>query len=117
MSHQITSCRINRREALFRGLGGAGLLAGGGLGSGLADQTKPATARRPDRSKDQHKKAPTAPVAIKKCPSYEPQLLRRRLQESLDLIGGVKKLAAGKTVTVKLNVTGGPGGKIGGLPA
>ena len=113
MSHEFTSCRINRREALFRGLGAAGLLAGGGLGTVLAGQTTPAATRRPDRSKE----APTAPVAIKKCPSYEPQLLRRRLQESLDLIGGIKKLVSGKTVTVKLNVTGGPGGKLGGLPA
>lgn len=113
MSHDHLSVKITRREALRHGLSTAGLLAAGLPSVLLAqDQAKPAPAR-PDRSKD----APSEPVAIGLCETYEPQTLRRKLQESLDLIGGVAKLVANKTVTVKLNITGGPGAKLGGLPA
>jgi uncharacterized protein (DUF362 family) len=48
-------------------------------------------------------------VALQRCQSYEPGLLRRTLDRGLDLIGGIQKLVGGKTVTVKINVTGGPG--------
>jgi uncharacterized protein (DUF362 family) len=54
-------------------------------------------------------------VAIQRCESYEPQLLRRTLDEALDLIGGIKKIVENKTVTIKLNITGGQAGKLGGL--
>ncbi len=49
---------------------------------------------------------PTAPVAIQRCASYEPKAIRERLDRALDLIGGIGDLVRGKTVTVKLNLTG-----------
>ncbi|NQT12603.1 MAG: DUF362 domain-containing protein [Planctomycetes bacterium] len=99
---------MNRRELLQHGLGAAGLLCAGRLPGALAGE--PA---RPDRSQE----APTSPVAIQRCRSYEPQALRRKLDEALDQIGGIGKLVGGKTVTIKLNLTGGPDRKLGGLPA
>ena len=59
----------------------------------------------------------SSPVAIQRCRSYEPKLLMARLTTALDLIGGINDLVRGKTVTVKLNLTGGPRLKLGGLPA
>jgi uncharacterized protein (DUF362 family) len=40
-----------------------------------------------------------------------------KLKQSLDLIGGIAPLVRDKTVTIKLNLTGGPWTKLGGLPA
>ena len=58
---------------------------------------------------------PCPPVAIQKCASYEGKELRQRLDRALELIGGIKDLVGGKTVTMKINVTGGPG-SLCGLP-
>jgi uncharacterized protein (DUF362 family) len=102
------SNKLTRRDLLSRGLGAAGVLAGARLPLAWA---APQPARRPDRSA----RAPSLPVAIQRCESYEPQLLRRTLDEALELIGGIRKLVQNKTVTVKLNLTGGQAGKIGGL--
>lgn len=66
----------------------------------------------PDRSKD----APTAPVGIRRCPSYEPATVRAALESTLRLVCDLPKLVAGKSVAVKMNLTGGPG-KLAGLPA
>jgi uncharacterized protein (DUF362 family) len=103
------SAKLTRRDLLARGLGAAGLLAGG-LPKAWAAQQPGRRRARPDQSD----KAPSLPVAVQRCESYERQLLRRKLDEALDLIGGIKKLVAGKTVTVKLNITGGQAGKLGG---
>lgn len=104
--------RIHRRELLVRGLGTAGLVIGGGLPALGAGQSK---TKRPDPGPDRSRQAPSQPVAIARCPSYEPQLLRRKLDEAMDQIGGLKKLVEGKSVTIKLNLTGGPkAGKLGG---
>jgi uncharacterized protein (DUF362 family) len=54
-------------------------------------------------------------VAIQRCTSYQPQLVRQTIDNAFNLIGGVKKLVSNKTVTIKINVTGGPG-TLGGLP-
>ncbi|MGO8749322.1 MAG: DUF362 domain-containing protein [Thermoguttaceae bacterium] len=102
---------MNRRKWLACGLGAAGLLAGGKFAAAIGEEALVAR-KLPDRSRD----APTSPVSIQRCGSYEPHLLRRRLDESLNLIGGIKKLVEGKTVTIKMNLTGGPG-ELGGLPA
>ncbi|MGQ9573746.1 MAG: DUF362 domain-containing protein [Thermoguttaceae bacterium] len=104
--------RLTRRELLACGLGAAGALAGAGLprGGGADRHRSPAT-----RRSDLTEQAPSLPVAILRCESYEPQLLRRRLDEALELIGGIRKLVENKTVTVKLNLTGGQAGKLGGL--
>lgn len=62
-------------------------------------------------------KAPSLPVALQRCENYEPKRLAERLDKAIDLIGGIGSLVRGKTVTVKLNLTGGPSRKLGGLPA
>jgi len=90
------SDRMSRREMLVRSAGAAGALAGLGLAGALA--VGPA--------RDRSAEAPTSPVAIQRCESYEPALVRERLETALDAIGGIGKLVANRTVTVKLNLTG-----------
>jgi uncharacterized protein (DUF362 family) len=97
---------FHRRELLKSGLGAVGLLLAPGLARGRA-----AERQLPDRSAA----APCLPVAIQRATSYDPQPLRQTLDRALDLIGGIRKLVEGKTVTVKINVTGGPG-TLSGLP-
>jgi len=58
--------------------------------------------------------APSMPVAIAKCPSYNEDLAGK-LRTLFDQIGGVGSLVRGKTVTVKLNLTGNPNGRFQGL--
>jgi len=100
MSHLPT-----RRHVLKLGLGAA--LGGRAL---LSAQAAGATAR-PARAG-----APSLPVAIQRCTCYEPRLVRARLDAALNLIGPLRGLVANKTVTIKINVTGGPG-HLAGLPA
>ncbi len=60
-------------------------------------------------------RAPVAPVALAKCPDYD-QDLAAILGTMFDQIGGIGTLVRNKTVTVKLNLTGGgefPGFKAG----
>lgn len=95
---------MNRRHWMACGLGAAGAL--GALP--LLAQTS-----RPDRSAQ----APSLPVAIGRCPSYEPQVLRKQLEETIGRVGGLRDLVAGKTVSIKLNLTGGPTQPLGGLPS
>jgi len=103
------SVRLSRREILAGGVGAAGLWVGGFPSAWAGDASaKPA---RLDRSQQ----APTSPVAIQRCATYEPQALRAALDNALKLIGGIGRLVAGKTVTVKLNLTGGQAGKLAGL--
>ena len=52
--------------------------------------------------------APAAPVAIGKCASYDADL-PAALETMFDRLGGLGRLVKGKTVTVKLNLTGSPG--------
>ncbi|MCW5978917.1 MAG: DUF362 domain-containing protein [Bryobacteraceae bacterium] len=61
------------------------------------------------------KDAPTAPVAVSKCPSYDEDLTAL-LAPMFDRIGGLDGLVRGKTVTIKLNMTGSPGLRFQGLP-
>lgn len=61
--------------------------------------------------------APSLPVAIGRCRSYDAKEVRAQLDRCLDGIGGIGKLVRDKTVTVKLNLTGGPTRTLGGLPA
>ena len=104
MSHAF-----HRRHLLASGFGAAGLLLAGRCPALRAAAA--ADEEFPDRSKD----APSLPVAIQRCVSYEPQVVRARLDAALKLIGGIQKFVNGKTVTIKLNVTGGPG-TLCGLP-
>ena len=93
---------MNRREILVRGLGATVALVGGKLSLAWSAEQESTVPPLPERSKD----APSVPVAIQRCESYEPSLVRRKLDAALQLIGGIDKLVRGKTVTVKLNLTG-----------
>ena len=61
------------------------------------------------------KTAPTAPVAIAKCRSYDAQLVPT-LERMLDQLGGIGSLVRGKTVAIKLNLTGGATQRLGYIP-
>ncbi len=103
-------CGMTRRQMLARGAGLAGLLALGDWRSLLrAEEAPPHLPNRLDR-------APSLPVAIQRCESYEPALVRERLDAALDGIGSLGGLVRGKTVTVKINMTG-PARDVAGLPA
>src|SRR5512139_2341595 len=49
--------------------------------------------------------APTAPVSIARCTTYDGAELLAAMQKMFDQIGGLKKLVNGKTVAVKVNLT------------
>src|SRR5690348_16964990 len=59
--------------------------------------------------------APTAPVAIAKCASYDEDI-SAKLSTMFDQLGGLERIVRGKTVTVKLNLTGSPGLRFQGKP-
>lgn len=59
--------------------------------------------------------APTAPVAAARCPSYGAELLPA-LEKMFDQLGGVGRLVRGKTVAIKLNLTGSPWQRFGYAP-
>lgn len=58
---------------------------------------------------------PASPVSLSRCLSYEEDLTAV-LAAAFDRIGGVGRLVRGKTVTIKLNLTGGPRTRFGTLP-
>ena len=60
---------------------------------------------------------PTAPVSIARCRAYDRDVLGEQLQTMMDQVGGLEKLVAGKTVAVKVNLTGNPRQPALGLPA
>lgn len=101
--------RINRRQALACGLGAAGWCA--------TRQTMGQTTSAVGSPRDRSAEAPTAPVSIVRCASYERMVFRTALEESFKLIGGLKPLVENKTVTVKLNLTGTTWAPVFGLPA
>src|SRR5947209_4905610 len=59
--------------------------------------------------------APTAPVSIAKCASYNDDVTAT-LAAMFDQLGGLERIVRGKTVTVKLNLTGSPGLRFKGKP-
>ncbi len=89
-------CSITRRHLI----GNAGLAA---LGAGLL----PRVARAMD--------APTAPVALARCGSYGAELMPI-LAKMFDQIGGLGRMVQGKTVAVKINLTGNPDTRVGYIP-
>src|ERR1039458_7418714 len=58
---------------------------------------------------------PAAPVAIAKCASYDEDVTAR-LATMFDQLGGLDHMVRGKTVTIKLNMTGSPGLRVDGRP-
>ena len=59
--------------------------------------------------------APAAPVAIAKCASYQEDVTAP-LATMFDQLGGLDRMVRGKTVTIKLNMTGSPGLRLDGRP-
>ena len=59
--------------------------------------------------------APAAPVAIAKCASYDDDVTAK-LATMFDQLGGLDRIVRGKTVTIKLNMTGSPGLRVQGQP-
>ena len=60
--------------------------------------------------------APTAPVSIGRCHGYGAELTPT-LGRMFDQLGGLGKLVAGKTVALKINMTGSPRARVGGTPS
>ncbi|HET7213303.1 MAG TPA: DUF362 domain-containing protein [Terriglobia bacterium] len=58
---------------------------------------------------------PAPPVAVAKCPEYGPQV-RPTLAKLFDQIGGLSRIVRGKTVAVKMNMTGHPNDRVQGMP-
>jgi uncharacterized protein (DUF362 family) len=59
--------------------------------------------------------APAAPVSIAKCASYDEDVAAR-LATMFDQLGGLDRVVRGKTVTIKLNMTGSPALRVDGRP-
>jgi len=59
------------------------------------------------------KEAPTAPVAVARCRTYD-QEMAATLSTMIGQLGGLERLVRNKTVTIKLNLTGSPGLKVEG---
>lgn len=59
--------------------------------------------------------APTAPVAIGRCRTYGPEVTAA-LDRMFDQLGGLGRLVKGKTVTMKVNLTGLPTMRLGYAP-
>ena len=79
--------KVTRRD-LLQGIGGALAVSAAG-GVALA------------------KPAPAAPVAVARCREYGWEF-EQALKQTVDQIGGIRQLVKGKTVAVKLNLTGNP---------
>jgi uncharacterized protein (DUF362 family) len=62
-------------------------------------------------------KTPTSPVSIARCQSYDFNAILERLRTMMDQLGGLGKLVAGKTVCMKVNLTGNPRQTVFDLPA
>jgi uncharacterized protein (DUF362 family) len=58
--------------------------------------------------------SPSAPVAVAKCDTYGPAVAAS-LERMFDQIGGLKKLVYGKTVAIKVNVTGSSSTRYNGM--
>src|SRR5438552_7012145 len=87
MMHQITRRQFLQGSAAAAGASALGLL--------------PNERLRAEES-------PASPVSIACCKAYEPDALLEQLGKMLDRIGGLGKAIAGKTVAVKVNLTGSP---------
>jgi uncharacterized protein (DUF362 family) len=59
--------------------------------------------------------APAPPVAVAKCKTYGPELMPT-LERMFDQLGGLGRLVKGKTVAVKINMTGSGGDRVGYYP-
>ncbi|HEV2446786.1 MAG TPA: DUF362 domain-containing protein, partial [Candidatus Sulfopaludibacter sp.] len=60
--------------------------------------------------------APAFPVAVAKCKTYDPAELLPTLDRMFDQIGGLGRIVKGRTVAIKINLTGAPTYRLGHLP-
>jgi len=58
---------------------------------------------------------PASPVAVAKCMEYGPQV-RSALATMFDQLGGISRIVKGKTVAVKINMTGHYNDRVQGMP-
>src|SRR6266567_8020889 len=63
-----------------------------------------------------HAAAPASPVAVARSKTYTPAELLPTMQKMFDQLGGLERLVKGKTVAVKINLTGAPTYRLGYLP-
>ena len=59
--------------------------------------------------------APSQPIAVARCMTYGPELVPT-LEKMFDQLGGLGRLVKGKTVAMKVNLTGAPSYRLGHLP-
>ena len=59
--------------------------------------------------------APSQPVAVARCMTYGPELMPA-LDKLFDQLGGLGRIVKGKTVAIKINLTGAPSYRVGYLP-
>lgn len=83
-------------------LSGAAHIAGTGLLGGLIGRAA---------------EAPTATVAFARCRTYDNAAVTAALDRMFDQIGGLGRIVRGKTVAIKINLTGSPTYRLGHLPA
>ncbi len=60
--------------------------------------------------------APASPVAVRRCRTYDDAELVAALDRMFDQLGGLGRLVRGKTVAIKINLTGAPTYRLGHLP-
>lgn len=60
--------------------------------------------------------APAHPVAVAKCQTYDRRELTATLDRIFDQLGGLGGIVKGKTVAIKINLTGAPTYRLGYLP-
>jgi uncharacterized protein (DUF362 family) len=60
--------------------------------------------------------APASRVSVARCRTYTPSELIAVMQKMFDQLGGLGRLVAGKTVAIKINMTGAPTYRLGYLP-
>ena len=61
--------------------------------------------------------APASRVAVARCRTYSPNELLPVMERMFDQLGGLGRIVRGKTVAVKINLTGAPSYRVGYLPA
>jgi hypothetical protein len=62
-------------------------------------------------------KSPSLPVSIARCKAYDFKEVLEQVRVMMDQLGGLRPLVAGKTVCLKVNLTGNPRQKVLDLPA
>lgn len=61
--------------------------------------------------------APASRVTVAKCKTYDSAELLSTLDRMFDQLGGLGRIVKGKTVAIKINLTGAPTYRVGYLPA